>query len=241
LRPYFKDDKNVNFSKRGAGGAAGAAAANGEWGAGEDGEPGDFNAGVGMVHGLQDTQLTLDEKLARSEIQLYAGGRKIKGDDDEYDDGDDDEEEDVEEDEEDDEEDEEEDEEEDGEEDAGVRGRRTSEAAAGRQRRRAVFTAAGPVQEGDDGDWQDADSDDDLGGHSNEEEEEEEEDEEEEEEGDEEDEGMGRGAARWKSQTMMNARTGERKKTLMEMVGPGACFTPRHSTHSDPPSHDIVS
>ena len=161
LRPYFKDDKNVNFSKRGAGGAAGAAAANGEWGAGEDGEPGSFNAGVGMVHGLQDTQLTLDEKLARSEIQLFGGGRKIRGDDDDDDGDDDDDEEDDEEDEDD---EGEMDEEDDGEEDAGVRGRRTSEAAAGRQRRRAVFTAAGPAQEGDDGaDWQDADSDDDLG------------------------------------------------------------------------------
>jgi ribosome biogenesis protein BMS1 len=227
------DDRNVNFSKRG-GGKGGAVTG---WEAGGGGVIGEEGEGVGveMVHGLQDTQMTLDEKLASSEIQLFRGQRTIKGDDDDYEDdedndnsGDDNGYGNTDDDDDDD----------DREEDAGVRGRRSAEAATGRKRRAAVFTEDGPPREAGDNPYEDADSDDDLGldKHDGGDD-----DEEEEEEEDYEDEGLGRGAARWKS-TMNAAGAVERSKTLMEMVyeehAPGAAADRNNDDDDDDDDDD---
>ena len=69
------DDRSVNFSKRGDSGAPGAGS-----GVAEEGAIAGAGVGVGMVHGLQDTRVALDEKLAASEIQLFRGRGTLKGD-----------------------------------------------------------------------------------------------------------------------------------------------------------------
>ena len=132
------DDRSVNFSKRGDSGAPGAGS-----GVAEEGAIAGAGVGVGMVHGLQDTRVALDEKLAASEIQLFRGRGTLKGD---YEDSareEDSEDEDALDLDEDalDEDDEVSDD--DGAEDAGVRGRRAAEAASGRTRRAAVFSSDG--------------------------------------------------------------------------------------------------
>ena len=185
------DDRSVNFSKRGDSGAPGAGS-----GVAEEGAIAGAGLGVGMVHGLQDTRVALDEKLAASEIQLFRGRGTLKGD---YEDSareeDSEDEDDLHLDEDALDEDDE-DSDDDGEEDAGVRGRRAAEAASGRTRRAAVFSSDGAS--GDGPEYEDADSDDDLGAD------------------DDDDEGLGVGAADWK--TRMRSGAVERGKTLMEMV-----------------------
>ena len=37
--------------------------------------------GVEMVHGLQDTRISVDEKLRNSEISLFKGSKALKGED----------------------------------------------------------------------------------------------------------------------------------------------------------------
>jgi len=66
------DDKQMNFSKRQLAQKLKA----------ENRPLPDENAvdfGVEMVHGLQDTRITVDEKLRNSEISLFKGGRAFKG------------------------------------------------------------------------------------------------------------------------------------------------------------------
>ena len=41
----------------------------------------DVDFGVEMVHGLQDTRMTVDEKLKNSEISLFKGSKSLKGED----------------------------------------------------------------------------------------------------------------------------------------------------------------
>ena len=203
------DDRVVNFSHRRENGADDSTGAANPEGAGVNG---DGAVGVGMVHGLQDARLALDEKLAASEISLFRGSReKMRGDyedaarheahgDEAHGDGDD-----AYSDEDTDDDGDEDDDDDDGSDsDAGVKTRRAAEKRAGRTRRAAVFGPGGVHESG--ADYEDADSDDDLGMDSPA------------------DEGLGRGAADWKSR--MAGGTREREKTLMEMVyeedAPGA-------------------
>jgi ribosome biogenesis protein BMS1 len=80
------DDRAVNFSRRENGdtlnGAAGGVGTNAGAAVSGGAIAGDgVGMGVGMVHGLQDARLALDEKLAASEISLFRGSReKMKGD-----------------------------------------------------------------------------------------------------------------------------------------------------------------
>ena len=149
--------------------------------------------GVEMVHGLQDTRIAVDEKLRNSEISLFKGGNRLKGDEfdksktsafdvesdeegsgDESDDSDSDDESDGE--------------------NADFPGRKAKPGDT-RTRRAADFT-----EEPERG-YEDADSD-------------EEGDEEDEEDDDDDNEGLGAGASKWKE--MMQGR--KREKTLMELI-----------------------
>ena len=205
------DDRVVNFSHRreradGAGDGAGSANPG-------SAVVGDGGMGVGMVHGLQDARLALDEKLAASEISLFRGSReKMKGDyedaarregrGDEAADEDDDDAYSDDASDHDDDDDDDDDDGADSDSDADVETRGAAATRAGRTRRAAVFAPDGVQEPG--ADYEDADSDDDLGMDA--------------------DEGLGRGAADWKSR--MAGGTREREKTLMETVyeedAPGA-------------------
>ena len=184
------DDKQMNFSRRQL-----------EEKLAAEGRPipgdGAVDFGVEMVHGLQDTRVAVDEKLRNSEISLFKGGQKLKGEDfaktNAFDvDMDDDDEEDDDEGDEDDDDDSDDS---DGgeEEDDFFPSRKSRKPGDTRTRRAADFS-----EEPERG-YEDADSD-----------------EEDEEDGDEDDdnEGLGRGASKWKE--MMHGRT--REKTLMEII-----------------------
>jgi len=68
------DDKQMNFSRRQL-----------EEKLAAEGRPipgdGAVDFGVEMVHGLQDTRVAVDEKLRNSEISLFKGSQKLKGED----------------------------------------------------------------------------------------------------------------------------------------------------------------
>ena len=202
------DDRVVNFSKRSVEkhGAVGVDTGAGIVGGTIDGVDGEGNGvGVGMVHGLQDTKFSLDEKLASSEISLFRSSKVgMKGDgnfngtedfeEEEHDEGDDD--------------DDDDDNDSDNDSgydsdtvDPGVSARRLAEKKAGRSRRAMDFSKDGSKYKelNDDVEqpYSDADSDEDLGMDR--------------------DEGLGAGASAWKHH-LNGAHRKERTKSLMEMV-----------------------
>ncbi|PSC76713.1 ribosome biogenesis BMS1-like protein [Micractinium conductrix] len=160
-------DWKVQFTSAGVGGAE----------AGGEGEA--------MVRGLQATRLAVDEKLEKSKIQLFAGGRALKGDEVESDEGEEEEEEsDAEDDGEgssgselgsDEEEGDELSDDDEEIEPAGRTGRGTPQqqvvrAADGRVRRRAIFgSEALPADGGDSSSGEESEDEEEEGGSSDEE------------------------------------------------------------------------
>ena len=154
--------------------------------------------GVEMVHGLQDTRITVDEKLRNSEISLFKGGRTLKGEDvgkpsafdvDDSDDDDDDDDNDGSGSSSDDSDSDSDSDSGDGDDDD-FPSRRKAKPGDTRMRRAAVFSEE-PERGYEDVDSEGDDEDD-----------------------DDDDEGLGRGASKWKEYM----RGAKREKTLMEII-----------------------